>query len=268
MKDYLLELAGREENPGKRMNMMREYLQSYILRTFQEIGYFQKLAFVGGTALRFLFDLPRFSEDLDFSLENKEGYDFRDLLEKIKKPLNDAAYDVDVKFNEQRTVHSAFLKFPKLLHLAKLSHRENQNLSIKLEIDTKPPPGAKLTNTLINRYFPLNFWHYDLPSLFAGKIHALLTRPYTKGRDYYDLAWYLTNQKGLEPNFNQLSAALKQTQGEKAFKVDSKNWKKILVKTVKDSDWNNIVRDVSPFLERPDDINYFSIDAMVKLLGE
>lgn len=266
MKDYLLELANREENPQLRLNIMREYLQSYILKAFQDAGYFQKLAFVGGTALRFLFDLPRFSEDLDFSLENEKGYRLKDVLDNTKKILNDAAYDVDVKFKEERVVHSAFLKFPKLLNLAKLSHRENQNLSIKIEIDTRPLPGAKLTNTLTNRYFPLNFWHYDLPSLFAGKVHALLTRPYVKGRDYFDLSWYLTKHEKLEPNFQQLNAALMQTGKTKILKVDAKNWKGLLLKRIRSSNWNDIVHDVSPFLERNGDINYFTIDAITKLL--
>lgn len=267
MKDYLLELASREEDAGRRLNVMREYLQMYVLRTFQDTGYFQKLAFVGGTALRFLFDLPRFSEDLDFSLENRAGYDFRSLLNRSKRALNDAAYEVDVKFNEGRAVHNAFLKFPELLHLANLSHREGQNLSIKIEIDTRPPKGAVLSNTLINRYFPLNFWHYDLASLFAGKVHAILSRPYVKGRDYYDLAWYLTRHKGLEPNFVQLNAALEQTEKGDAVVVDSGNWKGLLFDVLGDTDWDAIVRDVSPFLERVGDMDYFSVEAITKLLG-
>ncbi|MCK4599362.1 nucleotidyl transferase AbiEii/AbiGii toxin family protein [Candidatus Bipolaricaulota bacterium] len=199
MKDRALQLVKETPEPQK-ANLLREYLQAHILYSLQGKRAFEQLAFVDGTALRFIYGIPRFSEDLDFSLERKTGYSLDTLLQAAETDLTEAGFEVSVHPKTGKAVHSAFFRFPGLLYEAGLNTHRTQKLSIKVEIDTNPPPGAKTEQTVINRHFLLELWHHDLPSLMAGKIHALLMRSYTKGRDLYDLLWYLTRSEPVVPN--------------------------------------------------------------------
>lgn len=249
MKDRALQLVREAPEPQK-ANLLREYLQAHVLYSLQGKRAFEQLAFAGGTALRFLYGLPRFSEDLDFSLERREGYDFEALLTAIETDLLKAGFEVTVHPRTERVVHSAFLRLPGLLYEAGLSPMRAQKLSIKVEIDTNPPPGARTEQTVINRHFLLGAWHHDLPSLMAGKIHALLMRPYTKGRDVYDLLWYLTRPEAVVPNLVLLNNALCQT-GWEGDRVTEKTWRSIVRHRLERLDWASVSEDVSAFLEHP-----------------
>lgn len=266
MKDFLLELVSKVSDKQAKINVMREYLQLYALRAMYEKKYDLNLGFVGGTALRLAYGLPRFSEDLDFSLlVKKENYLFTDILNAIKQSFTDAAYTIVVRYSEERVVHSAFLKFPELMHSAGLTHKREQNLSIKFEIDTNPPRGAHLTETIVNKYFPIALRHYDLGSLLAGKIHALLTRPYQKGRDYFDIGWILSRWK-IEPNLEFLNAALKQTGGK--YKPDKSNWKKIILDKMRKADWHAVSSDMSKFVEDQGSVSTMDLEYFVTLLDK
>ena len=126
-----------------------------------------------------------------------------------------------------------------------------QILSIKVEIDTKAPRGAVSETGIVNRHAMLSLRYYDLPSLLAGKVHALLTRKYAKGRDWYDLLWYRAKRPPIAPNLEQLQNALDQTRGKGVF--DAKNWKRDVAEKVKAIDCASLVNDVKNFLERPED---------------
>ena len=265
MKEQLLSIVSSIADRGRKINAMREYLQVYVLRTMFEKGHFSQVAFVGGTALRFIHNVPRFSEDLDFSLINKQDYDFQKILNEIKHALNDANYSVSFKFKAERTVNAAYLKFPELLHMAELSHRKDQNLTIKLDVDTNPPKGGVVATTLVNKYFPITFTHYDLPSLFAGKLHAIFTRPYVKGRDYFDLVWLLSRHKDLQPNLNLLNNALKQTGN--TLKVTSDDWRMKVMERVASINWQAVVDDVKRFTEDELFINSMKPEYVKPLLG-
>jgi predicted nucleotidyltransferase component of viral defense system len=267
MKDYCLELAAKQTTPAAKYNIMREYAQAYVLKIMQETGVFQFYAFVGGTALRFLYDLPRFSEDLDFSLCRPSGQLFKDLMGKIRQELTLAGYTTAITYSDQKAVQSAFIKFEGLLFEAGLSALKAEKFSIKLEVDSEPPAGAVVVNKIVNKFFPLAFLTYDLPSLFAGKIHAVLSRKYVKGRDYYDIFWYLSRHKELEPNFILLSSALKQT-GWKGKPVTKDNWRLILSQQVKAADWAVINRDTTNFLEMPSDMKVLTQENVLKIIGE
>lgn len=265
MKDYLLELVSRRDGFNSKLNCMREYLQAYILRSMQDQGVFRTTAFLGGTALRFLHDLPRFSEDLDFSLAKGKPLPFSKVLKKVNDELNLAGYKVAISYNEKKVVQHAFLKFEELMYQARISPLKSQKFSVKIEMDTKPPKGAGLETRVVNKYFPVSFLCYDLSSLFAGKIHALLSRKYTKGRDFFDLAWYLSKWKDLLPNFRLLDNALKQTGWEGEF-PDRDNWRDFLQRIMEAADWNKVARDVESFLERPSDLDILSRENVVKLI--
>ena len=249
MKDHLLELASGQEDPLMRLNLVREYLQAHILRSMHGAGAFAALAFQGGTALRFLYGLRRFSEDLDFALERPEHDRGIDYWARVaKRDFELSGYEVEATLRTARTVHSADIKFPGLLRDAGLSRGRGAKLMIRTEVDTRPPAGATFETRLITRHFPITFRVHDLSSCMAGKIHALLARRYAKGRDLFDLAWYLTRPDRPFPNFELLRSALAQT-GWKGPSIDPGNWRRVLLERVTNLDWSVVIRDVEPFLE-------------------
>jgi predicted nucleotidyltransferase component of viral defense system len=267
MKDYCLELAAAKSGYDAKLNTMREYLQAYILRIMQQQHIFRTTAFMGGTALRFIYKLPRFSEDLDFSLVDQPDWKFADLIANIKKQFMDAGYNIHVKYKDQKTVQHAFFHFDQLLYDADLSPIRDQKFSIKLEVDTNPPRGAGVETKVSNIYFPVSFLTYDLPSLFAGKLHALLSRGFTKGRDFYDLAWYLSRfDGGIKPNFNMLNHALVQSHWQGAELNEKNGWSE-LTKIVKAADWKKVREDVEKFLENPKDMDVYTQETVLGLVA-
>ena len=265
MKDHLLELVSKKEGYNAKLNLMREYLQAYVLRIMHDEGFFRFAAFLGGTALRFLYDLPRFSEDLDFSLAGKPSIDFSSLMKKIMAELKASGYDAVITYNDKKVVNSAFIKFSGLMREAGISPLASQKFSIKIEIDSNPPQGADVEVKVVNKYFPISFLSYNVPSLFAGKLHALLSRKYTKGRDYFDLGWYLATWKDLSPNLSLLASALHQTKWPKAIPTED-TWKDIVYREISDVDWNTVKRDVENFLENPRDLTIFTKENVLGLL--
>ena len=251
MKDRALQLV-RAAPQGQKRNVLREYLQAHVLYSLQSVRAFERIAFVGGTALRFLYGLGRYSEDLDFSLEHARGYSFDRLLDQVKSDLANAGFDVTIHPHKGELVHSAFVSLPGLLYEAGLSPHRTEKLSVKIEIDARPPAGATTTTTLINRHFLVALLHYDIPSLMSGKLHALLSRPYTKGRDVYDLLWYLSRPNPVTPNVSLLRNALAQT-GWNGPRIRAENWREVIANKIVGLDFAKIAEDVEPFLERPED---------------
>jgi len=266
VKDYCLELASQKTGTNAKLNIMREYLQAYALRVMYDEGVFRWAAFLGGTALRFLYGLPRFSEDLDFSVTDKsKEYSFENIIRKIKEEFVLAGYSISASYNDKETVQSSFLRFEGLMYEAGISPFKNQKLSIKIEFDSNPPEGAVLKTDIVNKYFPVSFLSYELSSLFAGKLHALMSRKYAKGRDFFDLGWYLSKWKDLSPNIILLRNALKQTGWKGDFPTE-KNWPVFIQKIVKDADWAKVKEDVVNFLENPGDMDIFTKEGVLKLV--
>src|SRR3989338_5971578 len=266
MKDYCLELVSKQTASNAKLNVMREYLQAYILRSMHEYGVYRAAAFLGGTALSFLYGLGRFSEDLDFSLTQQEnGFTFRKMLTRLKEDLLAAGYNLSVTYNDEKTVNHAFFRFGDLLYEAGISPLKSHKLSIKLEIDTNPPQGAGLQTQIINKYFPLSFLTYDLESLFAGKLHAVLSREYAKGRDYFDLGWYLSKWKDLNPNLKLLANALRQTKFKDSLPAKD-TCRQAIFKAVRRTDWDIVKKDVENFLENQADLNVFTKENVLGLL--
>jgi predicted nucleotidyltransferase component of viral defense system len=266
MKDYLRHLVHNSLGPLQARNLVREYLQSRILGILQRNGAMIPLAFHGGTALRFLFDHGRFSEDLDFALEREPGrYDFHRYLQGIRSELALEGYRVQLKVNDQKTVHSAFVRFPGLFFELKLSTQATESLAIKLEIDTHPPEGAQLYTTVVRRHVLLQLQHHDRASLFAGKLHAILQRPFTKGRDLFDLFWYLSDPHWPTPNLTLLNNALKQT-GWTGPNLTESNWRETVYDRLQTLDWDRTVNDVKPFLEPGFDLQLLTKDNLESFL--
>ena len=267
MRDYLRQIVSERSGSLQKTCAVHEYLQARMLQTLQEASAFRHWAFVGGTALRFLFSIPRFSDDLDFSqVRAALPLDFRDVVIRIKAGFEAEAYSVALTVKADKTVASAFVKFPGLLYELGLSPHPSQVVSIKLEVDTNPPAGAVLETTLVRRLgMTLNLTHYDKASLLAGKLHALLTRTYTKGRDLYDLIWYLADRNWPAPNLDLLAASLAQT-GWKGPIPTADTWRSVLAERLATVNWRAAQADVEPFLERRVDRGLVTRDNVLALL--
>jgi hypothetical protein len=268
MKEYLASLVKQTTSPLEGRNLAREYLQARILGSLQRSGAMIPLAFHGGTALRFLYSHGRFSEDLDFALEgNRQRYDFRSYLQAIRSELTPEGYQVELKVNDKKTVHSAFVRFPGLLFDLGLSPQRSEVLAVKIEVDTNPPQGAGLSTTVVRRFVVLQLHHHNKASLLSGKLHAVLQRSYPKGRDIYDLLWYLSDPAWPQPNLVLLNNALAQTNwnGETLTKD---NWKDQVSLRLESLNWNGIVNDVRPFVEPGFDLNLLTLANLKNVLRD
>ena len=261
MKEEALRFAQRTADPTGRLNMLREYIQAQALRSLHESRAFEVLSFVGGTALRFLFDLPRYSEDLHFSLEFPHNYAPYAWMAKLKRDLAFQNFDVEMSWNSTKPVHTGWIRIAGIMKDAVLSARFEQKLSIKIEIDTNPPAGAVTMVRLVNRHALFAVRHHDLPSLMAGKLNALITRPFAKGRDWYDAVWYLSKTPAIEPNTSLLSSALAQ------FGITHEgDWRSLLRERLREIDFSAARNDVRPFLERPQEADYLTREYLEHLL--
>jgi len=267
MKEELKRLVASGHGSVDARNRVREYLQAQILGSLQRAGAYIPLAFQGGTALRFLYGIRRYSEDLDFSLERADrGYDFKGYLSAIQSDLTREGYEVGIKANERKVVHSAFISFPGLPFEMGLSPHRNESLAIKIEVDTKPPVGAILDTTIVRRHLTLRLQHHGPSSLLAGKIHAILQRPYPKGRDIYDLIWYLSDRTWPSPNLTLLNNALNQS-GWAGPEVTVDMWRDFVRTRIATFEWDRILADVEPFLESPAERDLVSRASVDRVLG-
>lgn len=249
MKVYLADLVRSAPTPAHGRNVAREYLQARILGAMQRAGAMIPLAIHGGTALRFLYAVPRYSEDLDFALERaQEMYNFRACLHAIQAEFTAEGYAVSLKVSDQKTVHSAFVRFVGLPYELGFSPHRDEVLAVKIEVDTNPPSGAVLATTVIRRHVILQLQHHDRASMLAGKLHALLQRPYTKGRDLYDLLWYLSDPNWPAPNVTMLNHALRQT-GWTGAEITAETWRPVLADRLQRLHWDRAVDDVRPLLD-------------------
>nr|NQU89930.1 nucleotidyl transferase AbiEii/AbiGii toxin family protein [Bacteroidota bacterium] len=225
--DKLLESLLPQPRPQTQegmVNAIREIMQSLALLGLWRTKFFEHAAFYGGTALRILYGLDRFSEDLDFSLlKPSVDFSFQSYGDALQNEL--LAYGFLVQFetkvkSTQTEIESAFLKantYQQLLVIeapqAILQSTNRQAiLRIKLEVDTNPPAGFDTELKYV--FTPLQFAvrSYTLPSLFAGKMHALLFRKWknrVKGRDWYDFAWYASKHREL--NLHHLEMRMRQS---------------------------------------------------------
>jgi predicted nucleotidyltransferase component of viral defense system len=266
VKDYIRQILSGVDNPILARCLAREYVQARILQSLQDRGAFNTWAFQGGTALWFLYSMPRFSEDLDFALiEPGLPVNFRDNMAIAGRVFEAEDYDVGMRISDKRTVKSAFVNLKGLLFELGLSAHPSETLSIKVEVDSNPPAGAQTVSTIVRRHVILNLQHHDKASLFAGMLHAFLARRYVKGRDIYDLVWYLSDRTWPAPNLELLNNALAQT-GWRGPQVTAENWRQLVTHRVEKLDFKRVIADVEPFLERPADCALLTRQNLTSLL--
>ena len=170
-----------------------------------------------------------------------------------------------MKVNDRKTVHSAFVRFYGLLRELQLSPHQDEILAVKLEVDTHPPAGAGLATSLVRRHVLLNLQHHDQASLLAGKLHAILQRPWLKGRDLYDLAWYLADRSWPPPNLVLLNNALAQTDWTGPA-LSAENWRAAVRDRLASVSWERTLDDVQPFLAKPEEMELITRGNVMQLL--
>lgn len=263
MKDILFHKLSFLKSREEKFNVTREYLQILLLKILADAGAFQSMAFIGGTALRILYKMRRYSEDLDFSITAKDKYNFEAYLGIITREL--ALQDISVQLKQKRgIVDGCSVNFTSLLQDADIAVAPNQKLSIKLEVDTNPPDGATIVDSIVNADFIFPVRHYDIPSLMAGKLHAVMYRRFSKGRDFYDLLWYLSQK--IEPNLKLLSNAIFQTE-EQRINLSKNRWIELLDDKLKKVDFAKIRRDLAPFIQDLKELELIELEYFQTLIS-
>jgi len=233
---------------------IKEILQETVLYALWRADFFDVAAFQGGTSLRILHRLQRFSEDLDFILKTPNAaFKWERYLPKAFAALEEFGLRSKLldRSRMDQNVRKAVLKDDSISNQLKLSFDNGglaRTISIKLEIDIQPPAGSGFEYRYLD--FPLDFevCHQDLSSNFALKIHALLCRPYLKGRDWYDFNWYIKER--INPNLLHLQMALRQY-GPWAglpIEVDASWLSRALIEKIASIDWRAAAQDVERFI--------------------
>ncbi len=262
----------KSETLGDKKNSIKEVVQEIILCGLSRAGFFQTAAFYGGTALRIFHGLDRFSEDLDFSLLASDP-DFRldQYLPVLEKELGAYGFhfkaEAKVKTNDS-DVLSAFVKGNTREHILLCYADENlarsvvgsELIKVKFEVDTTPPPYAGFERQFRLLPIPYEINLYDMPSLFAGKLHAVICRSWKsriKGRDLYDYVFYLSN--GTPVNLKHLNARLMDSGFDGAGKdLTLSEIKEILYRRFESIDYVQAKNDVLPFIRDPASLDMWS----------
>jgi hypothetical protein len=243
-------------NAVEEENAVKEIMQEIALYALWRANFFDIALFQGGTSLRILHNLPRFSEDLDFILRVPDPeFNWEYYLKTVRLVFAQFGLKLDARPKEKlsKAIREAVLKDDSIVSQLGLTFADmgrRKTLKIKLEIDTNPPKYSGEASSFLD--FPSDYQvrHQDLPSNFALKIHALLCRGYLKGRDWYDFSWYISN--GISPNLVHLQAALAQAgpwAGQNDLDVDMKWLADALRTAIGAIDWKKAADDVKRFLQ-------------------
>ena len=233
---------------------VKEILQDIALYGLWRAGFFDIAAFQGGTCLRIVHGMGRFSEDIDFILKQPDpDFSWPVYLQGMVQCFEEFGLKSEIldKSRMDQRIKKAQIKDNSICHQLDLSFfRENpaRKQTIKLEIDVDPPENSGFAYRYLD--FPLDFevCHQDLNSNFSLKIHALLCRPYVKGRDWYDFNWYVKQR--VKPNLAHLQAALLQwgPWAGQEIQIDLKWLKQKLTEKIGRIDWQDAAMDVERFL--------------------
>lgn len=261
------------ESLTEKKNAIKEIMQEIVLCGLSRAGFFKNAAFYGGTALRIFYGLDRFSEDLDFSLKAPdETFKLSEFFPTLEKEI--ASYGLNVEIAEKEktkesAVRSAFMKgntkeYMMLFYPSDGANAiaANETIKIKFEVDTDPPIGASYEHKYRLLPAPYEITLYDMPSLFAGKAHAVICRGWKnriKGRDLYDYVFYLS--KGATLNKENLKARLVQSdRWEEDKKLTIADAKKLLCERFESIDYAQAKEDVIPFIKDKASLDLWSAD--------
>ncbi|MEA1879988.1 MAG: nucleotidyl transferase AbiEii/AbiGii toxin family protein [Campylobacterota bacterium] len=270
----------------KTYEALREILQEIVLLGLYRGGFFNEAVFYGGTALRILYGLDRFSEDLDFSLlEPNEDFDLGIYEKSIVQTLQSFGFEVNIQLkNQEGVIKSAFLKGNTAQHLLNIKapddviskYGQGRLVKIKFEVDTQPPINFQSERKTQLLPAPFMIHSMTIPSLFAGKIHAILCRNWSsrpKGRDWYDLVWYIAN--GYRVDLTHLSERLGQScdwQEKEGIKIKEDVTEAFVLELLKNRiallDIQNAKRDIEPFISDAQVLDIWSTEFFLSIVEE
>ncbi|KKR21596.1 MAG: hypothetical protein UT50_C0006G0010 [Candidatus Moranbacteria bacterium GW2011_GWA2_39_41] len=245
-KFFLEDYIKRNGIPNVPRRVLTEYLQSEILAVVFNSKFGPHLSFLGGTCLRFIHKIERFSEDLDLDFDLiRDGLDYEALAEFIGKKLGELGFPTDTTVKKTENIIIVNVKFSKVMREMGLNAQDDQKLKIKFEIDPTPYKNICYEPKQIFAYGKsFNIISNTLETLFAQKILAIVFRPYQKGRDFYDLVWFLS-QKNIEPNYEIFK--------EKGIAINNREELiEFLKKQSEKADLKQAAKDVERFLFYPE----------------
>ena len=249
----------------QKRNAIFEVNQQVILAGLYNGGFFNEAAFYGGTCLRIFHGLQRFSEDMDFSLlAPNENFDFTQYFQPIIDQFALVGREVEIRKKDKKNfgkVESAFLKDNTDVY--DITFQTDKSVKIKIEVDTQPPLKFKTEQKLL--LLPQSFMTrcFTLPTLFAGKMHALVYRAWknrVKGRDWYDFEWYVRHNIPLD--FTHLSERALQFNQEE---LDKETFLQKLNERLATADINQVKADALPFVRNPKELDIWSNDYFLQL---
>lgn len=254
----ILQKKIEEHNPANSLeqeNVLQELMQHFVLASLARAGFFSEAMFHGGTCLKILYGMDRFSEDLDFLLKKVDPtFRWRKYLDRVREDYVSEGIHFEIldKSDLPATVKKAFLKTDSISKLLVLElpfpRHSHRKFRIKLEIDSNPPEGSGYETRYISFPTMSAVTAQDLQSGFATKSHALLCREYTKGRDWYDFLWYVARK--VTPDYTLLGNALNQ-QGPwatRTVRVTSDWYLSTLRSRINEIDWDSARNDVQQFI--------------------
>jgi len=259
---------------------IHEILQEIALLGLWRAKFFEHAAFYGGTSLRILYGLNRFSEDLDFSLlKPNRNFNLSPFLKSIEEELEISGLPIKTEYKNNLpddTIHSAFLKTGTLETFIRIGLDEslrkhtqsNEFIKIKLEIDIDPPPHFSTEVRYLLKPIPFSIRSYIPDDLFAGKVHALLCRPYkvrVKGRDWYDFIWYIT--KGFSLHLAHLESRMRQSGHYSSENtLTQENLIDLMKKKIIGLNVQAAKEDLRRFIRDPKELDVWSKDFFLSLL--
>lgn len=278
IKEWIAEYKPRNEE--EILAALREIMQEITLAALSRTDFFEKAAFYGGTALRIFYGLDRYSEDLDFSLlKSDPEFSIEPYFKAIKDEFTSLGLTVSIneKNKTQRSsVESAFLKAETIWKeivlediIKETGVRSNKTLRIKIEVDRQPPLNFETEEKLLLRPFSFYVKCFTMPSLFAGKVHALLFRKWqnrVKGRDWYDLEWYI--KKGVPLSVDHFLARVKDTKDWQDESIGKAQIIELLHSKIESVSFSNIKEDVVRFIKDDDALKIWSPQYFMDLIGQ
>lgn len=253
------------QTPDDRRNAMYEVMQQVVLSGLYRGGFFKEAAFYGGTCLRIFHGLNRFSEDMDFSLlEKNPDFTLETYFPAIIEECKLLGREVTITKKDKRNfgkVESAFLKDNTNVYT--LSLQTEKSLKIKIEVDTMPPLSFNTEQRLLLQPHSFMTRCFSLSDLYAGKMHALVFRQWKsriKGRDWYDFEWYVRNRVPLDFKHLQVRAA-----EFNDIELTRESFLETLRERLASSDIEQVKQDVIPFLRDPRELDIWSNDYFLQL---
>ena len=268
------------QNEEEILSALREIMQEITLAGLSRTDFFEKAAFYGGTALRIFYGLDRYSEDLDFSLLKPDlDFSIEPYFKAVLDEFRSLGLTVSIKEKKktkQTAIDSAFLRAETIWQeivlediIKETGVRSNKTVKIKIEVDRQPPLNFRTEEKLLLRPFSFYVKCYTKSSLFSGKMHALLFRKWknrVKGRDWYDLEWYV--KKGIPLDVNHFLTRAKDTNDWQEDTISTKQILELLDMKIKSVSFSSIKEDVVRFIKNDELLSIWSPEYFKNLIAE